>query len=137
MREYGIFGSHSGVLSVTDGEYVLMIAPRKGVPVYNYTLVVTHMRSRMTPDELKNAELVGPFSFTKGCKVLKFPAPMKTMAKDLPEGEELLFNVLDDPRQQSAVQDEEITGRLKKAAYALLKENDAPDEIYERYGLSL
>lgn len=31
----------------------------------------THMRQMFQPEELQNIELAGPFSFTKGCKVMK------------------------------------------------------------------
>ena len=39
--------------------------------VYEYTLMPTHMRQMFQPEELQNIELAGPFSFTKGCKVMK------------------------------------------------------------------
>lgn len=136
VREYGIFGSHSGVLSVTDGKYVLMTAPkdREG-GLYNYTLMTTHMRSRMSVEELQQASLAGPFSFTKGCKVLKIPAICKKMSADLPVGKELLFDVEEDPRQEHPLENSDAAARLKAALVRILEENDAPAELYSYYGL--
>ena len=135
VREYGIFGSHSGVLSVTDGKYVLMVAPKdKEGGLYNYTLMTTHMRSRMSVEELQQASLAGPFSFTKGCRVLKIPAICKKMS-DLPVGGELVFDVAEDPKQEHPLEDNGISARLKEAMIRILEENDAPAELYDYYGL--
>lgn len=135
VREYGIFGSHSGILNITDGVHVLMLAPKENAPaLYNYTLMPTHMRSRMSVQELQAMELAEPFSFTKGLKVLKIPAASKQLSKDLGAGDTLLFNVLTDPCQNAPITNQAVVDRMKKAALEILKENDAPSEIYERYG---
>jgi hypothetical protein len=43
-------------------------------PLYEYALMPTHIRSFFSTDELKTAELVEPFSFTKGVRPLKVEA---------------------------------------------------------------
>ena len=77
VRQYAIFGFHAGSLDITDGRYKLMMVPRAGVQLYEYTLMPTHMRMRFTVEELREAKLAEPFSFTKGCKVLKVPCKTK------------------------------------------------------------
>ena len=46
VREAAIFGNHGGQVNVTDGRYVYMRAPTRpdNQPLYNYTLMPTHMR---------------------------------------------------------------------------------------------
>lgn len=137
VRQYGIFGAHGGQINVTDGEFVYMLAPKTDGSLYNYTLMTTHMRSRMSPDELSQAVLVPPLSFTKGCPVLKIPAVGKPVGNDLPQGEELLYNIKDDPAQKEPLNDPATVERMRRAMVELLMENDAPAEFYPRYGLEM
>ena len=81
------------------------------------------------------AELAEPFSFTKGCKVLKVPCRTKHVA-DMPAGTEWLFDIEKDPQETTPILDEEVKIRLKAALREILKENDAPQEVYECYGLT-
>ncbi len=136
VREYGIFGSHGGVLSVTDGKYVYMTAPvNTREQLYDYTLMPTHMRARFSVEEMRKATLDQGFSFTKGCPVLKIPAQLKHMSWDLPEGETRLFDVQEDPEQKCPLRDPQTEGRMRQGLIATLKANDAPEEIYRIYGL--
>ena len=51
---------------VTQDGYVYMRGPNPmNEPIFNYTLMPTHMRGFFRPRELKTAELEDPFSFTK------------------------------------------------------------------------
>ena len=71
MREAAIFGNHGGQVNVTDGRYVYMRAPAQpdNQPLYNYTLMPTHMRDPFSVDEFADVELAEPFGFSKavGC----------------------------------------------------------------------
>ena len=137
VREYALFGYHGGTLNITDGRYKLMAAIRKDAPqVYDYTLMPTHMRERFSAAELQQAKFVEPFSFTKGMHVLAVPTKPKYPAGDvLKPGEVLLFDLQEDPGEMHPIQDEKIIRRLKNALLELLKENDAPAEVYESYNL--
>ena len=75
VREAGLFGSFGGHVNVTDGRYVYMraCADASNGPLFEHTLMPTHMRRRFSPDELSGATLAGPFTFTKGCQVLRTP----------------------------------------------------------------
>lgn len=138
VREYAIFGYHGGPLGVTDGHYTLLRAVVDfGVQMYEYTHMPTHMRSLFSAEEMKTASLAAPFSFTKGAPVMKIEAMVNPrFAKAQDEGEDLLFDLRQDPAQEHPLEDAEIKSRLLTAAASLLKENDAPDELYARYGLN-
>ena len=58
------------------------------------------------------------------------------MAKDLPEGQTVLFDVTADPGQMHPVHDAAVEGRMRQALIDQLKENEAPEEFYAVYGLN-
>ena len=75
IRPYAVFGYHGSQVDVTDGRYLYMhSAQNPDAPVYEYTLMPTHMRCMFQPEELQEIQLAGPFSFTKGCQVMKIKA---------------------------------------------------------------
>ena len=87
-------------------------------------------------------ELGAPFSFTKGCPVMKIDAaPLEApgVTGDIVSRARfgsLLYDLENDPTQQHPMDDpsaeEEMTAHLVR----LMKHNDAPKEQYERLGLS-
>jgi len=104
------------------------------MPLYNYTLMPTHMRGRFSPEELKDAELAPPFSFTKGCPVLRVPG--RAWAAAHPFGN-LLFDVQADPKQLNPLQDEAIEAMMTEKMVSLMQANDSPVDQYERLGLPI
>jgi len=133
-REGGLFGILGGHVNVTDGHYVYMRAParKENAPLYNYTLMPTHMRGLFRLDELKDAELGGPFEFTKGLKLLKTPASAWI---DVNEFNTMLFDIDNDPKQKTLLSDKKIEARMIELMVKLMKENDSPPEQFERLGL--
>jgi arylsulfatase A-like enzyme len=134
VREAGLYGLHGGHVNVTDGRYVYMRAPAnpENRPLYNYTLMPTHMRQMFTVDELRDAELVAPFSFTKGCPL------MRVRARGWPRAhpyETMLFDLRNDPKQERPIDDPAVERRMVDHLVRLMKENDAPEEQFERLGL--
>lgn len=129
-----LFGCHGGHISCTDGKYIYMRAPARqdNTPLYNYTLMPTHMRERFPVEELKGMELDGPFSFTKGLKVMKVPSVGDNFQYKFGT---LLFDVEKDPQQEHPLSDAETEQRMIRLMIRLMKENDAPAEQYERMGL--
>jgi arylsulfatase A-like enzyme len=129
-----LFGAHGGHVNVTDGRYVYMRAcadPSNG-PLYNYTLMPTHMRARFRPEDLREATLTDGFTFTKGVPLLKVAGT--------PVGNpwwhgSLLFDLQNDPQQQHPLRDDELELRLCGLMVDLMRANDAPAEQYERLGL--
>lgn len=134
IREYAMYGVFSGHVNVTDGDYAYMRAalPEKKDEVYNYTLVPHHMTNRFSPKELKDAELAPPFSFTKGCPVLKVKSKEKYKVSGFGTR---LYDLKKDPGEESPIEDKETEERLIQAMVRLMKENDCPVEQFERLGL--
>ena len=48
---------------------------------------------------------------------------------------DLLFDLQMDPDEKTPLQDGELEDTMKKAMIQLLKENEAPEELYERIDL--
>ena len=139
VRSYALFGMHGAQVNITDGRYVYMREPLEGnYPLYNYTQMPTHMRCLFSVDEMKTAELHPGFSFTKGTPVLKISAVEDTsgdtsMKKSLGT---VLYDLEKDPKQQQPIDDLKVENRMIQNMVRLMKENDAPEEQYQRLGLT-
>lgn len=98
---------------------------------YEYTLMPTHMNMRFRPEELQKAQLREPFAFTKGCPVLKIPA----LHLSPKAGTDALYDLEKDPEQQAPIHDAAIEKRMLDAMVQLMRQNDAPQELYQRFRL--
>ncbi|MDD3251339.1 MAG: sulfatase-like hydrolase/transferase [Lachnospiraceae bacterium] len=135
VREYAMYGVFSGHVNLTDGHYTYMRAavPGREHDVHNYTLMTTHMNTRFGPEELAQAVLREPFSFTKGCPVLK----IKTREKYPVCGfGTLLYDLEKDPGQTNPIQDTAVEQRMMEAMKRCMVENDSPKEQFWRLGLN-
>ncbi|MFB7214071.1 sulfatase [Streptomyces sp. NPDC056255] len=134
VREAGLFGGFGGHVSVTDGRYVYMRACANpyNQPLHEHTLMPTHMRGFFTPAELKNAELVPPFSFTKDVPLLKVPG--HALSNPYSFGT-LLFDLHTDPGQEHPLLDDALELRMATLLTEQLRAADAPLGQYERLGL--
>ena len=159
----GSWGTH---ITVTDGKYKYILCPNAdNWPLYQYTLMPTHMRGMFAPGELTETELSEPFPFTKNIPLMKIPDkfffPMPTgrrfemkqivekVGKDAfpfdlevsphkktpPTWKTELFNLEEDPWEQHPIQDPETEKRLRMAMTKLMIRNHAPIEQYTRMGL--
>ena len=133
VREAGLYGIHGGHVNVTDGRYVYMRAPATdgNEPLYNYTLMPTHMRGMFSIGELQTAELAEPFSFTKGIKTVRTGSGCKRPH----EFGTMLFDLEKDPAQMESLQDADVEAKMVEHLKRVMKENDAPKEQYQRLGL--
>ncbi|MEM9424133.1 MAG: sulfatase [Spirochaetota bacterium] len=134
LKDHAIFGYHGGHVNITDGRYIYMRGParRDNQPLFDYTLMPTHMKSFFSPRELKDMELSGPFSFTKDCKVLKIKVGRSFM--NPAQYGSKLFDLEADPGQEAEIEDLDVEHKLCLAIIAKMKESDAPPEQYERLG---
>ena len=134
VREAALFGIHGGQVNVTDGRYVYMRGPKDKAnqPLFNYTLMPTHMRGFYSCDELRDAELAEPFSFTKGLKTVRTPAAIWNSDRLF---DTLLWDVEADPKQEHPLDDPQIEDRMTAHLVREMKANDAPAEQFERLGL--
>ncbi len=138
VRDYALFGIHGSQINITDGRYVYMRSPVdvKNQPLFDYTLMPVEMRARMSPEQLKDASLAEPFSFTKDCPTLKIPARegWNDMAPCYRYGNRL-YDLATDPGQQHPIDLPEKEVELINAMSRLMRENDAPKEQFERMGI--
>jgi hypothetical protein len=147
IREAALFGVHGGHVNCTDGRYVYMRAPAtpENRPLFDYTLMPTHMKRPFSLTELRDAGLAEPFSFTKGCPLLKVPAyeapwdasaPVHRIVVDAHQLGTLLFDLEQDPQQEHPIQDRDVEGKMIDHLVRLMVENDAPPEQFLRLGVS-
>jgi arylsulfatase A-like enzyme len=134
VREAALFGAHGGHVNVTDGRYVYMraCADATNTPLYDYTLIPTHMRARFAPHELYDASLTPGFTFTKGAPVLRVPS--QAMGNPWWHGS-LLFDLENDPAQRTPLADDELELRMAGLLVELMRRNDAPADQFIRLGL--
>lgn len=161
VRDYAMFGIHGAHVNVTDGRYVYMKAPvsEENQPLYDYTLMPTHMRSRFSVNELKDARLSEPMPFTKDCPVMQIPCACKSNSEDfsalLMDGGsseasrhidnnslvnaanfgDKLFDLKEDPREEHSLLDTGLEVRMANLLVRAMRENDSPVEQFERLGL--
>ncbi len=135
VREAGLLGIHGGHVNVIDGRYIYMRAPvsAENEPLFEYTLMPTHMRSMFQVKELQSIELAEPFSWTKGCRTMKIPA-RNAYSKSHNFGT-LLFDQQNDYLQEHPLTDPEVEERMVAHLIRLMHDSDAPAEQYERLGL--
>lgn len=133
IRDSAVFGFHGSQIDITDGRYLYMLAPaHTEEPVYEYTLMPTHMRQMFQPGELRDIVLAEPFQFTKGCRLMKIKKT-ETMGDTCSFGT-LLFD-LEGCSPDTPIHDEAVENQMKRRIRARMEQNDAPKELYYRMGL--
>lgn len=142
-RQVGIFGMFGGPIGATDGHYAYYLYPEDlyAPGLHEYTLMPTHIRSMMSTSELQTAELVRDFGFTKEMPVMRIEALKDS--RRIPNIDKRVFENLGtqlfdlrlDPRQEEPISDPAVELRLRNGIAAVLREHDAPHELYARYGL--
>ncbi len=138
-RECGLLGYFGKHVNVTDGRYIYMRAPVRedNQPLFEYTHMPTHMRTPFHINELQDIQLGGPFSFTKGCRMMKINSKGNSYYKTYEyQTGNLLFDIKNDPAQENPIKDPQIEERMIQLMIKLMEENDTPAEQYERLGLS-
>ena len=136
VRQAGLLGLHGGHVNVTDGRYVYMRAPSaENAPLYNYTHMPCHMARMFGVDELRDIQLAEPFKFTKGCKTMKIASASKGRWMNAASFGTLLYDLQADPAQQNPIHDEGVEKMMIDHLVREMKENDSPEEQYERLGL--
>lgn len=137
VREYGMFGYHNSPVGITDGRYVLLRAVQDmNVTGYEYTMMPTNMRNMFPIEQLKTMKWHPGFEFTKGAPVMQIESRMHPRFMNAQkEKEDLLFDLVMDPKQERPIQDDGIKSRMLHELKKLFELNDAPKEAYDRYGL--
>jgi hypothetical protein len=135
VREAAIFGMHGAHVNITDGRYVYMRAPQnlENKPLFQYTLMPTHMRAHFAVEDFVDLQVAEPFSFQKGAMTMKIEN-VTWVARDK-QFDTMLWDTLADPMQSDALVDASIEERLKAQMAGLMMEADAPLEQFERLQL--
>ncbi|MBN1563846.1 MAG: sulfatase [Anaerolineae bacterium] len=134
VHDAALFGVMGGHVNVTDGRYVYMRAPAtpENTPLYEYTLLPTHMNHPFQPDELQDIQLAEPFAFTKGCRTMKI-ASRSWRSHSF---ETLLFDLERDPKQEHPITDPAIEQTMIDHMVRLMHATGAPPEQFARLGLA-
>jgi arylsulfatase A-like enzyme len=138
IHEGLLFGAHGHLVNVTDGRYVYMRDSVPGNrPLYEYTHMPTHMRMRFTPEEMRTMTLAPPFSFTKGAPLMRIDVIPPAWEKASASPGTRLYDLEHDPAQLKPIQDRAAEERMIRLMVKLMKENDAPEEQFERLALKV
>jgi hypothetical protein len=143
FRDAALYGQHGAAVNITDGRYTYFRYPENQHDgnLNQYTLMPTHIQSRFSVAELKEATLSEPFDFTQGLKVLKVPSTEKSPVYNRQgAGVQImcatrLFDLARDPGQLTPIADVSVETRLIDDLIRLMKQTDAPLEAYARFGL--
>ncbi len=148
IRQAALFGVFGGHVCVTDGRYVYMrgIGQGENEPLYQYTYMPMHLYNMFSVPEMRTVELAHPFSFTKGCRLMKIKSG-KWVAKDTHARigyvdaehihENLLFDLVADPHQNHPMDNPQIEEQMLAQMIGLMKKNDAPTEQYKRLQMNV
>jgi hypothetical protein len=143
VRKAALYGVMGGQVNVTDGQYVYMRGnvTEDNSPLFEYTLMPTHMNGFFSVRELNKWEKFEKFSFTKACPVMQIPSrtPRLLSSRNNPYGKgrtaTLLFDVQTDPGQTSPLVDVGLEVRMIKLMLFEMAQNECPPEQYMRLGL--
>ena len=136
VRDGAIFGQHGHQVNFTDGRHVYMRGPAQpdNTPLFDYTLMPTHMRQLFGVDELRGRiSLAEPFGFTKGCQTMKIPSRGRAGIERFGT---LLYDLENDPNQEQPLDDPALARQLADRMAELMRSCDAPPEQFERMGMS-
>lgn len=133
IRDCAVFGYFGSQINATDGKYLYMhSATDPNVKVYEYTLMPMHMRAMFSPKELASAELRAPFNFTKGCPVLKIEA-LERRVNTTSYGS-ALYDLSAKNDENEIQKHTEMVGEFCKKIAQVMREHDAPEELFQRFG---
>jgi len=141
-QEGCIFGQFGAAINFTDGRYAYFLYPQEPfeTDLYQYTLMPSHMRTFFEAREFTDAEVVHSLPFAQGFPVWRLPVRKDAKANmtqryPLLEARTVLFDLATDPDQRVPIIDVPQEKRIRAQIAALFAKNDAPAELYLRYGL--
>ncbi len=139
-----IYGQFGAAINFTDGRYTYFRypLPEFAGTLNQYTLMPMNMRSYFEAAEFDAAQAVGALPFTRGYPLWKLPIRMDAKANmtrryPLLAARTVVYDLDADPSQTTPLQDPALEAGLASKLTALLRSNEAPAELYARYGLVL
>ena len=138
-----IYGQFGAAINFTDGRhtYFRYPVPAQAADLNQYTLMPMHMRSYFEAMEFADARIVESLPFSKGYPLWKLPIRMDAKANmtrryPLLDARTVIYDMEADPQQTTPLEDPVLEAELTRKLEALLQLNDAPPELYVRYGLA-
>ena len=104
-------------------------------PRHEYTLMPTRhggRRAFIDNEVLRKVRLHEPFSFTKGIPVMALDSTNDISQSHYPS---MLFCLKEDPMELKPVENAAEEQRMKELMVKMMRENDCPEEQFERMGL--
>ena len=144
VRDSAIFGYFGAACNITDGQHVYFRYPDNlsAEGLSEYTLMPTRMTSRFAINELVDATLVDPFSFSKGVPLLKLKPrqddagrPVEVQGLSLQDTQSALYDLTADPTQSRPLDAPDIEASMLARMADLMRAADAPEELFPRFGL--
>ena len=144
LRRFILYGYHGAAINITDGRYTYFKYPENIYDgnLFQYTLMPSHIMSMFSVQELRLAELRRPFNFTKGVPLLKIPViPDSAHFKrhgpgSLLPADSMMFDIEKDENQLLPIKNQKLEKTFQKEIVNLMKKNDAPSELYQRFNLT-
>jgi hypothetical protein len=102
-------------------------------PLYNYTMMPVLHRMPFKPEQLKTAEMAGPYPFSRGCRVMKIAAD--DLGANHHQFGNMLFDLESDYAQEKPLDDPAVEKMMADKLKAALTAHDAPEEQFARLGL--
>jgi arylsulfatase A-like enzyme len=143
-HEAVLFGQFGAALNFTDGRYSYFRYPLEEHrdEIYQYTLMPTHMRSFFEQLEFREAEVVDDLAYARGFPVWRLrmrPEAKANMVGRYPllDAHDALYDLEADPFQTRVVSDPVIAKRCLAAIARLLREHQAPAEVFKRFGVEV
>jgi arylsulfatase A-like enzyme len=132
-RETVIYGYFGKDINISDGQYTYTRVPRDGQPVYHYT--ASPGASALSHDitALKDAQCGHFLPWADGIPVYKIPRNSHPHRDS--NGNDLLFDLENDPHQETPLNDPEQAKRMAELMRKTMQGVDAPKEQYDRVGL--
>lgn len=133
VRNKALFGIHGGYTCITDGRMVFMRSEHDmQAPLYEYTLMPTHMRGFFSEEMLQEAEPAEGGRFTNGIPCLRFPSQRFYRTQELGDR---LYDLDADPDELHPIEDPAVVSVWEERLAAALRAAGAPTEEYARLGL--
>ncbi|MCG8478645.1 MAG: sulfatase [Spirochaetales bacterium] len=147
LREGVLYGVYGKSVNLTDGRYTYLKAPvcEENSPLYLYTSMPTTLRQYIgisSINDIGSLEM-GPFLSWTDFPVYRIPAATfeyddatQTFAqRGEYHGTDYLFDIRSDYTQERAVEEPEVSVRMRTLLVELLRTHDAPEEQFIRLGL--
>lgn len=139
-RDAVIYGQFGAALNFCDGRHSCFLYPDQAVPLAQYTLMPTHMRSHFERIEFEGAEVLHDLAHARGYPVWRLPVRTDARANmisryPLLDALDAVYDLVQDPEQEHPETDPARIDMLRPKIGGMLQRHHAPAELYARFGV--